>query len=412
MSSPAPATRLTATPGTTRVAALDALRGIAVAGIVPMNVIAFAMPAAAYVNPRAFGGMEGIDLASWALVFIVVEDKFRAIFAMLFGAGVAILLGRDETRPLGGHYARMAALFAIGLAHATLIASNDILRVYAVCGLILPLVIGLRPRVLFCVAGVLMAAQLVVSVWYYREYLGEWVRVQREGGVSRLLDAMEYSFGGHPDYLASAIEQGREGFVERLQRRWSREPAYTFRVLAGVPSSLAAMLVGIGVWRNGLLAGEWPRDRLMRLGGTMAVLALVPLGLMCRADFASDFDAVVVASVALVWSAPFDLLLAVGWVALLMSLFASGGALTRLWAAVGRMALSNYLLTSLVFGLLFSAWGLGLFARVGRVEAYLLGALPVALMLAISPLWLARVRQGPAEWLWRALARGWPVRRA
>ena len=121
----------------------------------------------------------------------------------------------------------------------------------------------------------------------------------------------------------------------------------------------------------------------------------------------SGFDAIVTAANAIVWSAPFDIVLGVGYAALAMALF--GGALkdrgvTRLFAAAGRLALTNYLATSLIFAALFASWGLGLFGAVSRAEALVLALNPIAAMLLWSGPWLARFRQGPVEWLWRSLA--------
>ncbi|GAA0270278.1 DUF418 domain-containing protein [Alteraurantiacibacter aestuarii] len=388
-----------------RVTALDALRGLAVAGIALMNVIAFSMPAAAYVNPRSFGGTGPLESALWALVFVVVEDKFRALFAMLFGAGVAILLGREGPHRLAGHYSRMAVLFAIGFAHALLLANNDILRVYAVAGLLLPFAVRLHVRTLFWLAAAIIAAQLAVSGYVAWGWLDYWYRFVT-GVVSDpgpLLPA-EQRFGADPQVIAAGLAQGAETFGQRMDRRFDDLLGPIAAVMSGLPSSLAAMLVGIGLWKNGLLAGEWEHDRLMRLFRRMAVIALPALALMAWISFASGFDAVVTASNGLVWSAPFDLLLAIGWAALAMASFRRGGALTWLWAQAGRMALTNYLLTSFVFSMLFASWGLGMFGKVDRVEAYVLCSLPISLMLILSPLWLSVFRQGPAEWLWRSIA--------
>ena len=281
-----------------RIRALDALRGLAVIGIVPMNVLVFAMPPQAYINPRAWNGLGGgtgpVEVAVWALVFLLIEDKFRGLFAMMFGAGVAILLGRPQRRPLRSHYARMAALFAIGLVHATLLANNDILRLYAMAGLLLPLL------------------------------------------------------------------------------------------------------------------GEWPRDRLLRLGRWMMLVSLPPLALLAAGTIWSDFAAVPTAAGALVWSAPFDLLLAIGWAALAMALFTAreDHPLVRRLAATGRLTLINYLATSLIFAAIFTSWGLGLFGEIDRVEALAICAAPVTFMLLFAPWWLARFRQGPLEWLWRSVAGG------
>ncbi|NNC47723.1 MAG: DUF418 domain-containing protein, partial [Sphingomonas sp.] len=120
-----------------RLTELDALRGLAVLAIAWMNVLIFAMPAQAYFNPMAWGGQSGLDILAWAASFIFVEDKFRILFAMLFGAGCIMLLDRGGAHRWRAHYARMAALFAIGWLHATLLASNDILRAYALAGMAL-----------------------------------------------------------------------------------------------------------------------------------------------------------------------------------------------------------------------------------------------------------------------------------
>ena len=410
-----------------RILSLDALRGLAVIGIVPMNVLVFAMPGAAYVNPRAWNGPGGaagpVEIALWALVFLLIEDKFRNLFAMMFGAGVAILLeragshplGHPPGRPLAAHYARMAALFAIGFVHATLLASNDILRLYALTGLVLPLFTRLRPRTLLLIAAALVAAQLAAAgyvTWGWLDYWWRW----RSGTVDwgDLLRA-ERAFGADPGALSAALERGRETFAERVERRLANYAGPLRTALVAIPSTLAAMLVGIALWRACLLAGEWPRARLLRLARPAMLIALPALALLAAADIWSGFSAVVTAGNALVFSAPFDLLLAIGWAALGTALFADHPQhpLVRRLGATGRMALTNYLATSLVFAAIFARWGLGLFGEIGRVSALAICTIPIGLMLAWSPWWLARFRQGPAEWAWRsaASARLLPLRR-
>jgi len=381
-----------------RIPALDALRGVAVAGIVPMNVIAFAMPAAAYINPRAYGGTGALETALWALGFVLVEDKFRALFAMLFGAGVMILLDRGTLR---AHYARMAALAAIAMAHAVLLANNDVLRSYAVAGVLLPLALRWRVRTLLLAAAALMAGQLLVSGYVAWGWLQYWHAYTSGMPVDPApLAGVERRFGADAQVIAASIAQAQESFGERLSRRAGDWPLQASAVLAAMPSTLAAMLAGMALWRAGLLAGEWPASRAMRLARTCALVTFPPLAAMALWSWTSGFDPIVTAFNALVLSAPFDLVLGVGYAALAMALL--GGA--SRWAAVGRMALTNYLATSLIFAALFAAWGLGLFGEVGRAGALALGLIPIAAMLTWSPWWLARFRQGPVEWLWRSLA--------
>ena len=125
---------VTPTPSSGRIAELDALRGLAVIGIVWMNVYVFALPFQAYTNPVVWGGDGAADGWVWAASFVFVEDKFRTLFAMLFGAGCLILIERSGDKVWRPHLARMGVLFLIGIAHSVLLASNDVLRAYALAG--------------------------------------------------------------------------------------------------------------------------------------------------------------------------------------------------------------------------------------------------------------------------------------
>ena len=391
-----------------RIVELDALRGLAVIGIVAMNVIAFSMPNAAYFNPRAYGGTGAGELVGWTLSFLLVEDKFRALFAMMFGAGVAILLDRAKQHRLRAHYARMLVLFVIGFLHAVLLSSSDVLRLYALAGVVLPFVANWPVRRLLVAACLLIALHVVVAgyvAWGWVEY---WWQVHTVPGTDPTpLAPAEYVFGADPAAIERGLAIGQESFGERIERRMQAPLSNLLAVVAILPLTLAAMLVGMAFWRNGLLAGRWSVARATRLGLKCAIIALPSLALLAALAFYSGFNAAVVAANTFVWSAPFDQLLAIAWATLAMALFqhlgARHGLVARL-AASGKMALTNYLATSVVLGFLFFSWGLGWFGEVGRLQAYGLALVPIALMLVWSPLWLRYFRQGPAEWLWRSLA--------
>ncbi|MBH1942670.1 DUF418 domain-containing protein [Erythrobacter sp. YJ-T3-07] len=391
-------------PSGERVVALDALRGVAVAGIALMNVYIYALPPAAYFNPAAAGSESAIDWIVWAVSFVLVEDKFRSLFAMLFGAGVAILFERaqqaEKGHPLRDHALRMLVLFAIGGAHAILLANNDVLRLYAMAGLFLPLFLRLDTRRLLVMGGVLM----VLHVGGGTLIAYQWLTAE-PGTQQALLPAS--AFGANPEALSYGHMIGTESFAERLARRIAGfGPALETQVPA-IPSTLSTMLVGAGLWRSGLLQGCWPRARCIALARKLALIAVPPLVLLMLVDVWSGFTGAVVGPVSLFWSLPFDLLLAIAYAALVMALFAGrDSALRRVLAATGRLSLTNYLLTSAVFALLFYSWGLGLYGTVSRGGAFATTAVPIALMMLWSPLWLARFRQGPFEWLWRGIARG------
>lgn len=398
-------------PSGERVVALDALRGIAVAGIALMNVYIYALPQAAYFNPAAAGSESPTDWIVWGLSFVFVEDKFRSLFAMLFGAGVAILLERaragDHGHPLRDHVLRMLVLFGIGAVHAILLANNDVLRLYAMAGLFVPLFLRLDARSLLVTGSILMALHVIGGTLIAYQWLSA------EPGTQQAL-LPDWAFGTNPEALRYGQTIGTESFAERLARRIPGfGPALATQV-PGIPSALGTMLVGAGLWRSGLLQGSWPRARCIGLVRKLAPIALPPLVLLMLVDVWTGFTGAVVGPVSLFWSLPFDLLLAIAYAALVMALFAGrDSALRRVLAASGRLSLTNYLLTSLAFALLFYSWGLGIYGILSRGGAFTIALVPIALMMLWSPLWLMHFRQGPFEWLWRGVARGrfGPIRR-
>jgi uncharacterized protein len=393
MTAPAPS------PASPRILALDALRGIAVIGIVWMNVHAFALPGPAYYNPMSYGATGDADYRVWLASFIFIEDKFRTLFAMLFGAGCLILIERGGATPWRAHYARMIVLLAIGLVHAIVLASNDVLRAYALAGLALPLLAGLSARALVAVS----IGLLVVHVALGMVALGGGM-VDLFGGRqgSNALLWAERQFGHDPAVIALLLEQGREGLDERIIRRILGIPAQMATLVAALPLNLAAMALGMGLWRGGMLKGEWRTFHLQRLAGFSALAAIPALLGLAGWLVATGFPAALVGPVALVISAPFDTLLGVAYAALAMAFLAKGSAVTRTLGAVGRLSLTNYLMTSMVLSGLFASWGLGLFGEVTRTQAFALSFVPIIAMLAWSPAWVAKAGQGPFERLWRA----------
>ena len=390
-------------PPAERILALDALRGIAVIGIVGMNVLAFAMPGPAYYNPQSFGSTSPPDYWVWLASFVFIEDKFRTLFAMLFGAGCLILIERSGAHPWRAHYARMIVLFAIGLVHATLLASNDVLRAYALAGLAMPLLAGLSARALVTVSLGLLGVHVFLGMALLGPSLAAWVQ-DRQG--SEMLLWAERQFGRDPAVIAALLEQGREAFSERVLRRTVGIPAQMTALVAALPLNLSAIALGMGLWRGGMLKGEWRTFRLQRVAGLGALLALPGLLLLAGALVSTGFPAALAGPVALLLSAPFDMALAVAYAALAMAFLGGPGEVTARLAAAGRLSLTNYLMTSVILAAIFGHWGLGLFGEVSRWQAFAIGLVPVAGMLVWSPLRVAKVGQGPFEQLWRALSRG------
>ncbi len=387
-----------------RIDALDAARGLAVCGIVLLNVYNFAMPPAAYFNPLAYGDAGAVGLALWSVESILAQDAFRATFAMLFGAGVAILFEHGGPHPLRAHVARMAVLLAIGWAHAVVLNNGDVLRLYALTGLLLPPLLRLTQRGLLIAVGVLAAVHCLALGWFAWSWLAYWWDVRQGLADPAALAMWDGEFGLDPAAIERGLAVGRESLGERIARRALLWQGPLVILLVFLPQTLAAMLLGVWSWRGGLLQGRWERQRANRSAMTLALIALPPMIALCAAAFWSGFAGTVIGTTALVWSQPFAIALGLAYVAALFALWGrqslTRGIGARL-AAAGRLSLSNYIGASIVMAGLFHGWGLGWFGMVDRVEATLVALGVIALILLYSPWWSSHFGTGPFERLWR-----------
>jgi uncharacterized protein len=405
-----------------RIRSLDILRGVAVLGIFVMNSRNFALPLEQFDNP-AFPGKSGspaqaADLWTWAVANILFEDKMIAIFSMLFGAGIVLQAERIARglRAAAIHYRRMFWLLVIGLAHMFGVWYGDILTTYAVCGMVVypfrrlraPLLIGL---------GVLV---LTASMW---------VRVGPR--MIAVLDpqppaakAVEMPSTPTPtaepirariwrESLANEEAAYRGSYLDLF--RWRARLNLLWNGLAGLDFSLwrsiGFMFLGMGLvtvfsgWRPSV---EWG----LLIGGYAAGLILISLGfwpqlarVLGRAPQASAEARQMLGSIAGTIRFLGAACLALGHVGMILLLCRV--AILRMilapLAAAGRMALSNYLMQTVIGVIVFDGWALGNWARWGMSEiAILVGCVWIA-QLILSPIWLLFFRFGPAEWLWRSL---------
>lgn len=393
-----------------RLPALDGLRGIAVMGIAVMNLVAFAQPSGAYFNPLAWGPASSPDLWAWSAAFVLVDGKMRALFTILFGAGMAILASRAEAadeNARAAHHRRMAALGAIGLAHGVLLWPGDILLHYALVGWLAWPLLGLPPRQQLVLAVLLLAGQALVQAIV----LLNDIAVREAGGPA--WRSVAAAIGVAP---AAAL---RPEIALRLGD-WPALAAANAREMAmGVPFTLsfngletmALMALGMAATATGLLHDTWRPYR----AAAAALLSGLTLGAALAAAVArGGFDTIAAFAAATLGGIALRPVVALGYATLLLPRLGGDGRLARRLQAVGRMTLSNYLATSLAMTFLFDGWGLGLFARLSRLEVYALAPALWLAMLAWSAPWLARFRLGPAEWAWRSLAAGraLPLRRS
>lgn len=411
------ATTSPAQPGAaTRIATLDIVRGVAVMGILAMNIVGFAMPDEAYMNPPSFGWTSTADVASWFVSFVFVDGKMRGLFSVLFGASMLLVMQRAEEagQPSARvHYLRMIWLLVFGLIHYYFIWLGDILIGYALIGMVAWFFHDGSPRALVRIGIALLAIQLLLNLtmagaaWSAsvaaaapdasRDTIEAWQNFQQEfviAGEEELAQTFALYRGGLSGIVAHQFGEGLT------------TPFFYIGIMGW--ETLAYMLFGMAMLKSGFLAGSLSvrtYARTAAIGFAIGIPLYVMLAwLLLRADFA------VPAIFAFTFAATTVVrpVMIVATAALVILVTRHGGALVDRIAAAGRAAFTNYLGTSILMVLLFYGYGLGMFGRLGRAELWLVVIPMWGLMLLWSKAWLDRFLYGPFEWLWRSLARGKP----
>jgi uncharacterized protein len=352
-----------------RIDAIDVLRGLALLGVVAINVVTEFRASIfeqflSHTRPAS-----PIDSAVETILTMAVEMKALALFSLLFGAGLAIQFERlaNSERRTSLLVRRLAVLLVFGLLHLCLIWNGDIPTEYALAGLIvLPFLFG--PRWLLAVAAlVFLVLYLAIQAFPPPGLLPSTATLtQHVADATRI-----YATGGFLDVLAF-----------RLRELPLFVPLHAFIF----PRTIGLFLIGALAWRTGILQN--PPWRLLSIGAPCIGLgaALIPAGAEALGT----------------------ILLALGYGAGIIGIanLESGKKLFGWAAPLGRMAFTNYLMQSLIFGWIFYDYGLGLFGRLGVASALAVGVAVYTGQVFFSAWWLRRYRYGPVEWLWRTLMCG------
>jgi uncharacterized protein len=399
--------------GPRRIATLDVIRGVAVMGILIMNIVAFAMPEVAYMNPAAFGGHKGADLAVWAFNFVAVDGKMRGLFSFLFGASTLLVIDLATAKgesPAKIHFSRMFWLFLFGEAHMILLWWGDILHHYALIGCIAYLFHKAAPHKLVAIAIILLLVEFAMISSVTMSVRASEIAMQApkpSAEAVRQYQEFQRGFGvPSPEALAKDLALHRGPYPALMAHRLAKAPTTTLQTLAFVGAeTLAYMLLGMACLKSGMLTGAWDRKRYLRwivIGFGTGVPAYTALAWYVSSRGFAMFP-LMLGSLAL--PALFRPLMIIGWACLIVLLAKSGGAIVERIGAAGRMAFSNYLGTSLVCTSLFYGYALGWYGHFSRAQLYPVVIAVWVLMLLWSKPWLAHFRFGPLEWLWRSLAR-------
>lgn len=403
----APATPALAVPigAGERIESIDVLRGVALLGILAMNIQSFAMIGPAYFNPTAYGDLTGGNWLVWYICRLVADQKFMTIFSMLFGAGVLVFTTRSEQkrgRSAGLHYRRMGWLILFGLLHAHLLWYGDILYSYGMCGLIVYLFRRLRPPWLITIGIVLILVASALSClfgWSMR-FMPEEIRAQQ---MEEMLK----------DWQPDAATAQKELDIYRgswLGQMSSRVPDalvfQTFIFLIFVIWRVTGlMLIGMALLKLGVLSAKRSRGFYAALVAIAALVGVPLVALGVHRSEAVGWEYIHTFFFFGQYNYWASIIVSFGWIGLVMLVCRSPlRGLTRPFAAVGRMAFTNYIAHTVICTTIFYGHGFGLFGEVSRVGQFGIVLMIWAAQLAISPIWLHYFRYGPLEWLWRSLS--------
>ena len=367
------------------------LRGVAVLGILLVNIYSFALPIDALFELTDEGYHNLVDAWVYALVSLFCGGKFMSMFALLFGAGVAIMVDRRRQagEPVAAlHYRRIALLAVIGLLHGLLIWYGDILLPYAICAAVLFPLLLLSGRTLVWVAATAWAIVALLAVAY--GLFAMWGESMAPEGQSATR------------IFHNETELMRSGWWGVMKVRFVHwlvfmliGPFITF------PWVLALMITGVLAKRLGWIDGRRPRWDYIKLLIVALIVGLPIASARVVLNLWSDSG---------VWTAleiPMNVIdataLSIAWGSVVVLIVQAGvlPKLRRALVAVGRMALTNYLAQSVICTMLFYGYGFGLFGSLSRASLLLVVLGVWALQLLWSPWWLARHERGPLEAVWR-----------
>jgi len=386
---------------TSRIASLDVMRGLAVLGILAVNVVSFGLPLMVYddssLSPFAVTGANAV--ARWTMD-VFFHQKFITLFSMLFGASIFLVGGERDDAARGRLLRRRLFWLAIiALIHGLAFWYGDVLLLYAWSGLFVMLMRSMRAGTLIGIGlGVTLAlgAMQASATWLMVAGPPVFTEAMSQGGP-------HYTTAMVTDAIA-AYRSGWAGAMGQNVQNWLLLQGASLTMF--VFSTVALMMLGMGLFKSGFFSGRapiWLYATLITAGS--AVLALLGVLEWTEAMAPPNTDptrglAGVVAS--------FPIFVTLTYVSLIVLATTRGlGWITAALRPVGQMAFTNYLTQTLIMTTVFyMPWGPRLFGQVDYVVMWGLVLAVWAAQLIWSPLWLSRFSMGPLEWVWRCVTYG------
>jgi uncharacterized protein len=384
-----------------RIEVLDALRGAALFGIIAANMRGFSGPLAAYFD-HTLMWTDRVNRMAQVFVDIFIQGKFITLFAFMFGIGFAIQMERADRVGIASrsfYVRRLAILLLFGVIHFLFVWWGDILAPYAVMGFLL---------MLFRTRSQKAVLRWSAALFAYPLLFGTFLFALQSSGVP-----IPSPPPTTPDELQRIIGVYADGSYGAIVRQNLREaPFMLFGFIFFYPRVLGVFLFGLWVWREGIIRDLPSRTALLRRCqkhglwvGLLFNTIAVALTEIYHPDPIAPSALGLAIGLALTIGVPAGSVFYASTVALLWEKVRWRARL-RPFVAVGRMALTNYLLQSLVCTTVFYSWGGGLYGDVGPLRGFVPTLAIYAAQVVLSVWWLRYFAMGPMEWLWRRLTYG------
>lgn len=397
-----------AVPPTQRHDSVDLIRGVAVCGILVMNIVSFAMPAAAYLNPEAYLGERTSSHLVYAFTHVFADQKFMGLFSLLFGGSVMLLIEKLKARSTSAtwfYYSRTLWLLVFGFLHGLLLWEGDILFYYALCGLLLYPFWRAPPTLQFSLGLAIFLSAIVI------DRIGQNF-VESLSGFS--LEALQSTWlpSRMDIHLETAVRLS--DYADQVSYRSSLSGAYSdsfmsfvseIYVAQGLARAFGLMLVGMAFYSWGIITAGRSEKFYWRLVIPAFALGLPLVGFGLWQNYAHGWDIRHGLFAGLIYNHLATPLLVFAYAASIVIIHKRRylPGLRRGLYAVGRMAFSNYIGQSLICTWLFYGYGLGLFGQLDRLDLLIVVLAIWVFQFYFSLWWLSRFQFGPLEWLWRAL---------
>jgi len=401
-----------------RIPSLDFLRGIAILGILFINIESFAYP-----NPWSswqYGYKSTIDHNTRFWVYFLTQGKFYTMFALLFGVGFVIFMERIQQKVQGlkaiDIYARrLLWLFIIGVIHAYFICDGDILYHYAICGLFLLPFRSMKSKNLVLIVLLLASflflksyesvSQRKASLVNYTEVLNK-TESNRTEKDKKLIALWQRRYSKKSPDLSEEVVNPKPTYWQGVKNAYESHKVHKgeFYYQSLILSSLIVMIIGIMLFRIGIFSDytSWKHYWVI----TVSVL-IIGLGINYLHYYQwtyEDHIPNVNTFKVLLFTFPKEIL-GVAYILLLNGIYQKylKSVRIKIFSKIGRTALSNYILQSIILGILFYGYGFGMHNSFSRFE--LLGFVIAiwGVQITCTNLWLRYHKQGPLEFIWRKL---------